>query len=182
MINTPKQLVFVVVMSFLIPLAVILLIVNLITGGMDFNPDSPAMSEEAIAARLKPVGQVRVASASGETDSDAVAAANVVTAPAAAGAGPADKMNVAAAAPGSAAGGGEQVYKNVCLVCHAAGLAGAPKMGDKAAWEPRIAQGKDALYAAVINGKNAMPAKGGASNASDAEIKAAVDLMIDKAW
>ena len=81
----------------------------------------------------------------------------------------------AAAAP--AAGGGEALYKQACVACHAAGVAGAPKFGDKAAWAPRVAGGVDALTASVIKGKGAMPPKGG-SAASDAEIKAAVEFML----
>ncbi len=73
---------------------------------------------------------------------------------------------------------GPTVYNSVCGACHASGAAGAPKTGDKAAWGPRIAQGKDALYKSAIGGKNAMPAKGGASSLSDAEIKAAVDHLV----
>ena len=68
--------------------------------------------------------------------------------------------------------------RQVCSACHAAGVAGAPKLGDKAAWAPRIAQGIDALTASAIKGKGAMPPKGG-SNASDAEIKAVVTYMVN---
>ena len=86
---------------------------------------------------------------------------------------------VAAAAPPAAAvsGTGEALYKQACMACHAAGVAGAPKLGDKAAWGPRLKTGIDALYASVIKGKGAMPPKGG-SAASDADIHAAVDYMV----
>ena len=73
---------------------------------------------------------------------------------------------------------GATVYNTVCGACHGTGAAGAPKAGDKAAWGPRIAQGKDALYKSALNGKNAMPARGGASSLSDAEVKGAVDHLI----
>ncbi len=73
---------------------------------------------------------------------------------------------------------GATVYNAVCGACHATGVAGAPKAGDKAAWAPRIAQGKDALYKTAITGKNAMPPKGGAADLSDAEIKGAVDHLL----
>jgi cytochrome c5 len=87
----------------------------------------------------------------------------------------------AAAAPAAAAGGnGQSVYNSVCMACHAAGVAGAPKFGDKAAWAPRIAQGLPTLYNSAIKGKNAMPPKGG-SSAPDADIKAAVDYMVNAA-
>ena len=62
------------------------------------------------------------------------------------------------------------------MVCHAAGVAGAPKFGDKAAWGPRLGAGVDGLTASAIKGKGAMPPKGG-TTASDAEIKAAVEYM-----
>ena len=73
---------------------------------------------------------------------------------------------------------GATVYNTVCGACHASGALNAPKAGDKAAWGPRIGQGKDALYKSALNGKNAMPARGGASSLSDAEVKAAVDHLI----
>ena len=79
---------------------------------------------------------------------------------------------------------GEKLFGSVCATCHTAGLMGAPKLGDKAAWAPRIAQGKDTLYKNAIVGyqgkAGVMPAKGG-SQASDEEVKAAVDYMVSKA-
>jgi cytochrome c5 len=77
-----------------------------------------------------------------------------------------------------AAGAGEALYKQACAVCHVAGVAGAPKFGDKAAWAPRVGAGVDALTASVIKGKGAMPPKGG-SAAPDADIKAAVQYMLN---
>ena len=121
--------------------------------------------------------------------------------PAAAGAAPAGAAPAAAAAPASAAapmaaaapapaaapvaaaaaGKGEALYKQACMACHAAGVAGAPKFGDKAAWAPRVGQGVAALTASVIKGKGAMPPKGGAASASDADIRAAVEYMVQAA-
>jgi cytochrome c5 len=75
------------------------------------------------------------------------------------------------------AGGGEALYKQACAVCHVAGVAGAPKFGDKAAWAARVGTGVDGLTASVIKGKGAMPPKGG-SAASDADIQAAVQYML----
>lgn len=72
---------------------------------------------------------------------------------------------------------GATVYDAVCMACHASGAAGAPKAGDKAAWAPRIATGTAALIKGVTNGKNAMPPKGGGSDLTDAEIKAAVEHL-----
>ena len=84
----------------------------------------------------------------------------------------------AAPAVGGAPKDGATVFNTVCGACHNTGAAGAPKAGDKAAWAPRIALGKDALYKSAISGKNAMPPKGGAAALSDNEIKAAVNHML----
>ena len=75
----------------------------------------------------------------------------------------------------------ETIYNTVCSACHATGLAGSPKAGDKAAWAPRIATGMDALLKSATNGKNAMPARGGAADLTDAELKAAVEFLVGKA-
>ena len=87
----------------------------------------------------------------------------------------------AAAAATAGAGGkpdGAKIYASACGTCHAAGVAGAPKYGDKAAWEPRAKQGIDALTTSAIKGKGAMPPKGGLASASDADIRAAVEHML----
>jgi cytochrome c5 len=75
---------------------------------------------------------------------------------------------------------GEQVYQKTCAVCHTSGVAGAPKLGDKPAWAHRIGEGMDIMYKSALQGDGAMPAKGGNSALSDAEVKAAVDYMIGK--
>jgi len=80
----------------------------------------------------------------------------------------------------SAYADGQKTYQKACFACHGTGAAGAPKLGDKAAWKPRIATGKEALYKSSIKGKGAMPPKGGQVTISDADIKAAVDFMISK--
>lgn len=149
LIKTPQQLIVVVLLSFIVPLATILLVVQLITGGLKVDPDSGAMTEEAIANRMKPVGEVTVVAAD---------------------------TSIA----GASSNASEQVFNTVCQACHAIGLAGAPKVGDKAAWKARIAQGIETLYASAIKGKNTMPAKGGALGSSDDDIKAAVDMMVAK--
>lgn len=81
----------------------------------------------------------------------------------------------------SAEGGrsGEDVYKKACTTCHAAGIAGAPKLGDVAAWAPRIEKGMDVLYTNSIKGFNGMPAKGMCFDCSDDELKATVDYMVE---
>jgi len=113
----------------------------------------------SVAERIKPVGQVSVASA--ETQREPV-------------------KNAVAAPPPSR--DGQQVYQASCVVCHSAGIAGAPKLGDKGQWAKRIAKGLDTLYASAVKGlqgsAGAMPAKGGNPALSDAEVKAAVDYMV----
>lgn len=79
---------------------------------------------------------------------------------------------------GSAMADGKEVYEKTCAMCHAAGVANAPKLGDKAAWAPRIGQGVPALVATVIKGKGAMPPKAGNAALAEGDIKAAVDYML----
>lgn len=74
---------------------------------------------------------------------------------------------------------GEQVYKNVCMSCHDAGLAGAPKKGDNGAWAPRIAQGEATVLKHALEGLNGMPARGGNPNLSDLEVHRAVVFMVN---
>jgi cytochrome c5 len=73
---------------------------------------------------------------------------------------------------------GKSTYDKVCTVCHAAGVANAPKLGDKAAWAPRAATGVSALVGSVIAGKGAMPPKAGVATLSDDDIKATVEYML----
>ena len=96
---------------------------------------------------------------------------------------PASEATPAApAAGGGDLAKGEDVYKKTCSVCHAAGVAGAPKLNDKADWQPRIAQGNAVLYGHAIKGftgaKGVMPPKGGNPALSDADLQAAVDYMV----
>jgi cytochrome c5 len=270
-IKTPKQLILAVVYAFVLPIAIIVLLVMYVTHDSRPAAGSDGLTPEATALRIQPVGQVQVkdasdlsalktgeqvfaaqctachtaglvgapklgdadawaariktgyaallhsslagkgqmgaqgggdyseleigravvymankagakfdepkapAAASGTSAATAVAAPVTAAAPAAA---------VATAAPAAAkADAGAAVpalYTQSCQVCHAAGVAGAPKLGDKAAWAPRLALGIDGLTASVIKGKNAMPPKGG-SSASDAEIKTTVAYMVSTA-
>lgn len=75
---------------------------------------------------------------------------------------------------------GEQVVKSQCMKCHAQGLNGAPKIGDKAAWIERAKLGFDGVVRSAINGHGAMPARGGMANLTDAEMKAAVTYMFQQ--
>lgn len=85
---------------------------------------------------------------------------------------------------GVAQADGESVYNQGCMACHAAGVAGAPKLGDKENWAPRLAQGNDVMYKHAIEGYQGkagyMPPKGGFAHLSDDDVKAAVDYMVEQ--
>lgn len=100
--------------------------------------------------------------------------------PAAGASAPADAAAPAAAPAAASVDAGKALYDKACFVCHAAGVAGAPKFGDKAAWAPFVAQGMDNMVKIAISGKGAMPPRGG-STASDDEIRATVQYMVDHA-
>ncbi|MCA3178410.1 MAG: cytochrome c5 family protein [Burkholderiales bacterium] len=272
-IKTPRQLITVVVLAFVVPILLIVLLATYVGSGKRTAAGSTALTPEAIEARIRPVAGFQLASAGGakalrpaeevykaqcgachevgaagapklgdtaawapriktgyeallgsalkgkgamaaqaggeysdaeigravvymanksgakfEEPQAPAAAAPAAAAPAAVPA-PAAPAPVAAAAPAAAApavagaagpDAGKKLYETACQACHVAGVAGAPKLGDKAAWAPRLAAGVDGLTASVIKGKGAMPPKGG-STASDAEIKASVQYMVDAA-
>lgn len=163
LIKTPKQLAIVVVLSFIVPVIVIVMLAQIATSGKK-PAVATAASEEAVAKRIKPVGIVVVDPAQAAAPA---ATPIAVAAPAAA----------VSAAPAGGAAQGKSIYDASCAACHGAGIAGAPKAGDKAAWAPRLKTGKDALYASVIKGKGAMPPKGGNAALADTDVKAAVDYL-----
>jgi cytochrome c5 len=137
----------------------------------EFVQSDPAY-QKRIEDRIKPVGRVAIA---GEDNSDlSIAGPSLAVAEAPQAAAPA-----AAAADMS----GDQVYNSACAACHAAGVAGAPKLGDAAAWAPRIEQGMDTLASHAINGYQGsagyMPAKGGRPDLSDEAVRNAVQYMVD---
>jgi len=84
------------------------------------------------------------------------------------------------AASGSVLADGQKIYQATCQACHASGAAGAPKLGDKAAWAPRIATGVDAMLAVAIKGKGAMPPKGACAACTDDDLKAAIEYMVSQ--
>ena len=135
------------------------------------------------ASRFVAVALVSVfLAACGDKKPEAPAATPAPVAPAAA---PAPAAQPAASpAPVADAALGKSIYGKTCALCHSAGVAGAPKPGDKADWGPRIAQGKDTLYKHAIEGytgsKGAMPARGANPKLTDDEVKAAVDFMADQ--
>ena len=141
-IRTPKQLIWAVVAAFVVPIAIIILLVNFVASGTQPGAGSDGLAEEATARRLQPIGMVEIR--------DASDAASLKT--------------------------GEQVYAAQCSACHATGAAGAPKLGDAAAWGPRVGAGYEALLNSSLKGKGAMGAQGGGDH-SDFEIGRAVVYM-----
>ena len=112
-----------------------------------------SMGDAAILERIQPVGKVNTGEAS------AAPAASVSTS--------------------TAATDGGSIYQSACFACHGTGAAGAPKLGDKAAWAPRIEQGMDTLVSHALGGFKGMPPKGGQPHLSDDDIKAAIKHMVD---
>lgn len=144
-------------------------------GGAKFKePAVPSPATAAASASSAPAAPAPAASGT-QAAAPAVAAAAPAAAPAA---------SPATAGTGAAAGNGKTLFGSVCIACHGAGVAGAPKFGDKAAWAPRIAQGTNVLYEHALKGfqgkAGVMPPKGG-STAPDADVKAAVDYMVSAA-
>ena len=154
-IKTPQQLIVVILASFLVPIIGIVLLVQLVLSQPGADPN--AMMPDAVTARIQPVGRVEF----GPVMSGAPAAVQKV----AAKAGPAD---------------GKSVYAKTCIACHAVSVAGSPKLGDQAAWAPRIKTGMDSLLQSVVKGKGAMPPKAGNPALTDAEIRAAIDFMVSQ--
>ena len=160
--------VFSAVLGILIAIALLLIGVSrLVDSGPKGARDvqDPLMQAEA-HDRIKPFGHVAVAG----MDDSSIA---IVAPPA-----PAAEAATAAAAPAD----GKATFETVCAVCHGAGIAGAPKVGDKAAWAPRIAQGLATLDKHAIEGfqgkSGVMPAKGGRLDLSDDLVKATVAHMV----
>ncbi|MEE9310606.1 MAG: c-type cytochrome [Cocleimonas sp.] len=137
--------------------------------GLDLGSAEPAPSKEAPKEDVKTEAEEAPVVVSTETaEVIAPKAPAVPVAP------------VVAAAPVAPSIDGKKVYDSACFACHASGVAGSPKLGDKDAWAPRIATGIDALYGVSLTGKGAMPAKGGNMSLSDADVKAAVDYMVNQ--
>lgn len=145
-IKTPKQLVVTIVLSFVVPIAIIILLVNLVVSGTKVGAGSDTLSNEAVTKRIAPVAGFSLVDAN------------------------APKVFKT----------GEQVFAAVCTACHTAGVAGAPKIGDNAAWAPFIKSGFDAMMNVALHGKGGMPAKGGNPTLSDYEVARAVVYMANK--
>lgn len=131
------------------------------------------------AANAAPASGAAAASAPGASDaaanSQAAAAMAAIAALPKAGEAPAAGANAE-----SSASAGKALYESTCQACHATGVLNAPKFGNKADWAPRLKDSMDTVYNFALHGKGAMPPKGG-SNASDADVKAAVDYMVNAA-
>ncbi len=143
------------------------------------EPAAPAEDGAKKEADAAPAAAPAAAAPAAAAPAAAAPAAAAPAAAAPAAAAPA----AAAPAPQQAAvnPAGEKLYKSVCFACHATGVANAPKFGDKAAWEPYIKTGMDAMVKVAMQGKPPMPPKGGAANASEDDIRAAVQYMVDAA-
>jgi len=154
LIKTPKQLIVVSTLALVVPVAIAFLGAQLVTGGKRIDTTE---ARKSVEQRIKPVGElVKLEGA------------------------PAPVPAAAVVAVAAKAKSGEEVYNSACVACHGAGVAGAPKTGDKAAWAPRVAQGMATLYDHAIKGFKAMPAKGGSAALSDDEVKAGVDFQVAK--
>lgn len=168
-----------------VKLAVVLIIAIVLLASFaacthEVGADSKATSPVETAMRIAPVARLVVEEARAPASASAPAgAAAVKTATAALPAG------IAAATPAAAMADGKATYSQTCGVCHATGVAGAPKFGDKAAWAPRIAQGSATLHDHAIKGYQGkagmMPPKGGNAALGDADVKAATDYMVSQA-
>lgn len=142
-------------------------------GGKFAEPNPPAAGASDAASAAAPA--VAAAPAAPAAPATPAPAASAEAAPAAA--------TAVAAAPAAAAADpavGKALYDKNCFACHAAGVAGAPKFGDKAAWGPYIATGMETMLKVAISGKGAMPPRGG-STADDDELRAAIQFMVDAA-
>lgn len=145
--------------SALIGVVLIVALVYTLTAGRFAGAPIQADPQQ-VAARLAPVGKVSTTAAAGGGAAPAAASAEPATA--------------AADAPGAA------LYNRLCHTCHAAGVAGAPLLGNKEAWQPRIDQGLDVMLQTAINGKGAMPPRGTCTDCSDDQLRAAIEYMVSQ--
>jgi cytochrome c5 len=138
-------------------LTVVLLVLANVVAGKHVRPHP----DTAVADRIRPIGEV-----------------NIGQAPSSGG------INLIATANAAGDDKGKAVYDSTCVACHGAGVAGAPKFGDKAAWKDRIAQGNAKLYEHALTGFQGkagfMPPKGGNTALPDGDVKAAVDYVVSK--
>ncbi|MBP6118603.1 MAG: cytochrome c5 family protein [Giesbergeria sp.] len=148
------------------------------------NSASRVLAVAIVSLFLAACGDKKPEAPAAPTAAPAAPAATAPAEPAAPAPAPDAAAAPAAAVPVADAALGKSVYGKTCALCHAAGIAGAPKPGNKDEWGPRIAQGKETLYKHAMEGftgsKGAMPARGGNAKLTDEEVKAAVDFMADQ--
>ncbi len=141
---------FVGILAALVVFAIVIyFIANTVTQPANGVAPANPMRDAVVEENIKRVGMVKVAGAAAS----------------------------ASAAP-AAARSGTDVYNASCMACHATGAAGAPKVGDNAAWAPRISKGVDGLLSSAISGINAMPPRGTCMSCSDDELRAAIEHMV----
>ena len=171
---TLRKLIVILLVGFAVPVIILVLIAHFIA-----DETAPPASSEAVGTQVS-------AASTASTDSAASTEQRIAPVAQASAAAPVAASAVATGAAPAAGGttvadAGKKVYESTCIACHGAGVAGAPKFGDKADWAPIIAQGMPTLYDRALHGytgkRGMMPPKGG-STASDADVKAAVDYMV----
>jgi cytochrome c5 len=182
---------FTMVMSVLVLIAIAIFLISKLVSTLTVQPQDSSRRLSRIEERIKPVYRVVVAATSAEATAVPATPAAPAAAPKAEAA-PAEKppsapAQAASANPAAASvpanvdlAHGKQLFNTVCAACHQTGVAGAPKLGDKAAWAPRIAQGFDTLVEHALKGYKAMPPKGGAVNLPDQEIISAVGYVVSE--
>lgn len=138
-------------------------------GAMPPKAGDPSLTDEEIARAVVLMANEAGAKFKAAAAPKPAATAAAQTAPA---------VPQAAAQP--AAADGEAVYNQTCIACHMQSVAGSPKLGDKAAWAPRIKTGMDSLVQSVLKGKGAMPPKGGNASLNEAQVRAAVEFMVSQ--
>jgi cytochrome c5 len=187
-VKTPGQLIGAVIASFVIPIVVMVLLATYANHVLRTGAGTDALSPAQVAQRIKPLAEVTIdtsapppsAAASGAAPASAATdnAQAASSAMAAIAALPA--QSTAPAATVAAPGAGKALFESTCTTCHTPGLLGAPKFGNHADWAPRLKDPMDVIYNYALHGKGNMPPRGG-SNAPDADIKAAVDYMVNAA-
>jgi cytochrome c5 len=172
---------FTTVISVLVLIAVAIFLAARMISLVSVQPEDSSRKQATAEERIKPVGQVALSTSSAPP---AVKVAAEPAQPMAKQPGEtAAKAEPAAPAQATAAvdlSKGKSVYNSVCLACHSTGAAGAPKIGDKAAWEPREKQGIETLISHAVNGIRAMPAKGGNPALTESDIHNAIAYMLSE--
>jgi cytochrome c5 len=158
LITAPRRLAVIAAASFLIPMLVLILVYGVIEKRAARQEQAQDMTPERIAQRIRPFETIQVAGTAQVSPRAPVVGQQAQTVKS-----------------------GESIYSGTCMACHGSGVAGAPKFGDHAAWQPRVQQGLPVLVDHAIHGKGAMPPKGGNAALTDEEIRSAVQYMTQAA-